>query len=85
MFIPNLKLIFFCKFGSEIRETQLSIMSHNGPVCRVENSPEILLAYRAHLVMIVHKLLAADTWCKGVKKLPKFGMNSPNSRHSARA
>jgi hypothetical protein len=32
-------------------------------VCQVETSPEILLVYRAHLVMIGHYILAADTRC----------------------
>jgi hypothetical protein len=36
-------------------------------------SPGILLVYRVHLVMIVYKILAADTLCKGVNKLPKVG------------
>jgi hypothetical protein len=44
----------------------------NGPVCQVESSPEILLVYRAHLETIVHKILAADTRCKGVKNCPKL-------------
>jgi hypothetical protein len=38
-------------------------------ICQVETSPEILLIYRTHLVMIVYKISAADTWCKGAKKL----------------
>jgi hypothetical protein len=57
----------------------------NGPVGQVETSPEILLVYRARLLMIAHKILAAYTQRKGVKKLPKFGMYSSNSRHRARA
>jgi hypothetical protein len=55
----------------------------NGPVCQVENLPAILLAYRAHPVTIVYKTSAADTWRKGVKKLPKFLTYSSNSRHRA--
>jgi hypothetical protein len=43
----------------------------NGLVCQDEISPEILLVYRTHLVMVAHKILAADTWCKDAKKLPK--------------
>jgi hypothetical protein len=57
----------------------------NGPVCQVETSPEILLIYRAHLVMIVHIIFAADTRCKGANKLPKFGTCSSNSRNHSRA
>jgi hypothetical protein len=33
----------------------------------VETSPEILLVYRAHLVMIAHKISSADTLYKGAK------------------
>jgi hypothetical protein len=57
----------------------------NGPVGHVETSPEIFLVYRAHLVMMAHKILAASTLRKGVKKLPKFGTYSSNSRNRARA
>jgi hypothetical protein len=60
-------------------------LTRDGPVCQVESSPEILLVYRTHLVMNVHKILAADTRCKGVKELPKVGMYSSISRHRARA
>jgi hypothetical protein len=35
--------------------------------------------------MIAHKILAAYTQRKGVKKLPKFGKYSSNSRNRARA
>jgi hypothetical protein len=45
----------------------------NGPVCQVETLPEILSVYRAYLIMTVHKILAADMRCKGVKKLLKLG------------
>jgi hypothetical protein len=55
----------------------------NGAVCQVKISPEILLVYRAHLVMVVYKILAADMRCKGVKKLPKVGTYTSNSRHCA--
>jgi hypothetical protein len=57
----------------------------NGPVGQVETPPEILLVYRARLVMIAHKILAAHTRHKGVKKLPTVGPYSWNSRHRARA
>jgi hypothetical protein len=53
-------------------------LQENGPVGQVKTSPEILLVYRAHLVMIAHKILAACTQRKGVKKLPKVGMYSSN-------
>jgi hypothetical protein len=33
----------------------------NGPVCQVEISPEILFVYRAHLVMVVYKIFAANS------------------------
>jgi hypothetical protein len=56
----------------------------NVSVTQVETSPEILLVYRAHLVMIAHKILAASTPRKDVKKLPKVGMYSWNSRNRAR-
>jgi hypothetical protein len=50
----------------------------NGPVCQVETLPEIMRVYRAYLVMTV-KILAADTRCKGAKKLPKFKLFVPTS------
>jgi hypothetical protein len=40
--------------------TVIEELQRNGPVCQVEISPEILLPYRAHPVMIVHKISAAD-------------------------
>jgi hypothetical protein len=52
----------------------------NGPVGQVETSPEILLVYRAHLVMIADNILAASTRRKGVKKLPKLGTHSSEVR-----
>jgi hypothetical protein len=61
------------------------LLQGNGPVGQVETSPEILLVYRAHLVMIAHKILADSTWRKGVKKLPKVGTCSSDSRNRARA
>jgi hypothetical protein len=44
----------------------------NCPVGQVETSPEILLICRSHLVMIVHKISAADTLFKGVKNCSKL-------------
>jgi hypothetical protein len=35
--------------------------------------------------MVVHKILAADTLRKGVKKLSKVGTHGSNSHHRARA
>jgi hypothetical protein len=46
-----------------------SFLQGNGPVGQVEISPEILFVYRAHLVMIVHKISAADTLCKAIKNI----------------
>jgi hypothetical protein len=43
-------------------------LQRNGPVGQVETSPEIVLVCRAHLVTIAHKILAAHTRRKGVKK-----------------
>jgi hypothetical protein len=54
-----------------------------GPVGQVETSPEIFLVYRAHLVMIVHKISAADILCSGTKELLKFWMYSSNLRQRA--
>jgi hypothetical protein len=34
--------------------------------------------------MTVHKILAADTQCKGAKKLPEFGTYSLDVHHRAR-
>jgi hypothetical protein len=63
--------------SNNLQFNSLTVVSRgNGPVCQVETSPEILLIYRAHIVMIVHKILAVDTRHKGVKKLPKIGTNS---------
>jgi hypothetical protein len=42
-------------------------------VCQVEISPDILRVYRAYLVVSAHKILAADTRCKGAKNCPKLG------------
>jgi hypothetical protein len=55
----------------------------NGLVSQVETSPEILLVYRANLVITVHEITAADTLYKDVKKLPKLGMHSSNLCHCA--
>jgi hypothetical protein len=76
-----------CCWGLDCQSETVFIedLQGNGPVCQVETSPEILLVYRTHPVMIVHKIFAGDTWCKGVKKLPKFLTYSSNSRHRARA
>jgi hypothetical protein len=46
--------------SKEFISIYLHVLQGNGPVCHVETSPEILLIYRAHLVMIVHKILAAN-------------------------
>jgi hypothetical protein len=56
----------------------------NGVVGQVRTSPEILLVYRAHLVMIIQNIGAADMLCKGVKKLLKVGMYSSDLHHHAR-
>jgi hypothetical protein len=61
------------------------VLQGNGPVGQVETSPEMLLVYRAHLVMIAHKILAAYTRHKGVKKFPEVGTYSSNPPHLARA
>jgi hypothetical protein len=55
-----------------------------GPVCQNKTSPEIFLIYRAHLVMIVHKISATDTWCNGAKKFPKVWICSSSARHHTR-
>jgi uncharacterized membrane protein len=60
----------------------------NGPVDQVETSPEILLVYRAHLVMIAHKILAASTRRKSVKKIAQscnvqFKFAQPRTRMTA--
>jgi hypothetical protein len=74
-----------CRTLYVISLVRFAVLQGNGPVCQVEFSPEILLVCRAHLVMIVHKILAVDTRLKGVKKLPRFGTKSSNSRHRASA
>jgi hypothetical protein len=55
----------------------LSHIQGNGPVCQVQSSPEILLVYRVHVVMIVQRILAADTRVQGCEKnfpnLPSSG------------
>jgi hypothetical protein len=43
----------------------------NSPPSQVNTSPEILLSCRAHLVMAVHKISAADMLCKSAKKFLK--------------
>jgi hypothetical protein len=43
----------------------------NGLVGQVEIPPEILLIYRIHLVMIVHKISAAGMLSKGAKNCSK--------------
>jgi hypothetical protein len=43
------------------------LLQGNGPVCQVETMPEILRVYRAYLLMTTHKILVADTQCKGAK------------------
>jgi hypothetical protein len=67
------------------KQINLEYSQGNGPVCQVETSPEIFLAYRAHLVTIVRKILVADMRCKDVKKLPKFGTYSSDLRTSVTA
>jgi hypothetical protein len=60
----------------EVTDVTKCYLQGNGPVCHVEISPEILLVYRAHQVMVMYKILAADTWCNVAKKLPQFGTYS---------
>jgi hypothetical protein len=60
--------------GMKLHGFSTEHLQGNGPICQVEISPEILLIFIAHLAMTVHKISAADTRCKGVKKLPRFGM-----------
>jgi hypothetical protein len=48
------------------------LLCGNGLVGQVKTSPVILLIYTAHLVMTVHKISAANTLCKGAKKLLKL-------------
>jgi hypothetical protein len=48
------------------------LLQENGPVGQVGTSPEIFLLYRAHLVMIAHRILAASTQRKGVKNCPNL-------------
>jgi hypothetical protein len=47
----------------------------NGPVGQVRTSHEILLVYRGHLEMTVHKISAVYTMCKGVQKTAQ-GLNA---------
>jgi hypothetical protein len=77
-FVDEKKAVF-SRFG--VRKN----LQGNGTVCQVETSPEISNVCRAYLVMTVHKILAADTRCKGAKKLLEVGTYSSTSRHRARA
>jgi hypothetical protein len=59
----------------------------NGPVGQVDTSPEILLVYTAHLVMIAHKILAAST-AQGCEKIAQswnvqFKFAQPRTRMTA--
>jgi hypothetical protein len=56
----------------KIKYNKMQYLQGNGLVCQVKTSPEILLVYRAHIVMIVHKILTANTRWKGVKKFPEL-------------
>lgn len=46
-------------------------LQENGLFCQIEGEPEILLIYRVHLVRIIHKISALDTWYEVVKNFPK--------------
>jgi hypothetical protein len=50
----------------------------------VETSPDILLVYRVHLVMIPHKISATDMLCKGAGNLlisnVQFKFQPPRAR-----
>jgi hypothetical protein len=53
-------------------------------VGQVEPKPEILLIYRANLVLTAHKISAPDTLHKGAAKLLEVGMYNSNLCHHAR-
>jgi hypothetical protein len=50
----------------------------NGPIGQVKTSPETLLVYRAHPVMIVQKNCNCQYAVQGWEKLLKFEMYSSN-------